>query len=137
MGLGRHLIIEMYDCDPLLLDNIDFIEQILIEAAKATKSTILWYKFHKFQPQGVTGIVIVAESHLSIHTWPEFGYAAIDVFTCGTHTDPWKALDVLKEAFKPKRMSVLEIKRGIITSISEVREDMVSHVSKELIGIRE
>lgn len=120
VGLGRHLIIEMYDCDPIVLDSIDVLKNALVEAAKATNSKVLWHKFHKFYPQGVTGVVIVAESHLSIHTWPEFGYAAIDIFTCGTHTNPWKALEVLKSVLKPKRMSVLEIKRGILTFEEEV-----------------
>jgi len=119
VGLGRHLIIEIYDCDPLVLDSINHIKGVLIDAAKATNSTVLWHKFHKFSPQGVTGVVVVAESHLSIHTWPEYGYAAIDVFTCGSNTDPWKALEILKGAFKPKRISVLEIKRGLLAENEE------------------
>ena len=114
VGLGRHLVIEMYECRPELLDDVDYLREVLIEAAKATRSTILWSRFHKFSPQGVTGIVTVAESHLSIHTWPEYGYAAVDVFTCGSHTDPWRALEVIREALRPGRVSVLEIRRGIL-----------------------
>jgi len=119
VGLGRHLIIEMYDCDPKLLDSIERIRVALVEAAEAAGSTVLGHSFHKFYPQGVTGIVVVAESHLSIHTWPEHSYAAIDVFTCGDHTDPWKALEVLKKALKPGRISVMEIKRGLLVSGEE------------------
>ena len=119
VGLGRHLIIEMYDCDPKLLDSIERIRVALVEAAEAAGSMVLGHSFHKFYPQGVTGIVVVAESHLSIHTWPEHSYAAIDVFTCGDHTDPWKALEVLKKALKPGRISVMEIKRGLLVSGEE------------------
>lgn len=119
VGLGRHLIIEMYDCDPKLLDSIEKIRAAFVEAAEAAGSTVLGHSFHKFYPQGITGIVVVAESHLSIHTWPEHSYAAIDVFTCGNHTNPWKALEVLKRALKPGRISVMEIRRGLLVSEEE------------------
>jgi len=114
VGLGRHLIVEMYNCPWKYLDSLNYIREKMIEAAEASNSIILNYNFHKFSPQGVTGVVIVSESHLSIHTWPEYGYAAIDIFTCGKHTDPWKALEVLKNALKPKNMNVIEFKRGIL-----------------------
>ena len=85
VGLGRHLVVEMYDCDIKVLDSINLIRQALLEAARAANSTVLGDYFHKFYPQGVTGVVVVAESHLSIHTWPEYGFAAVDIFTCGEH----------------------------------------------------
>ncbi|MCD6368273.1 MAG: adenosylmethionine decarboxylase [Thermoproteales archaeon] len=122
VGLGRHLVVEMYDCDIKVLDSINLIRQALLEAARAANSTVLGDYFHKFYPQGVTGVVVVAESHLSIHTWPEYGFAAVDIFTCGEHTEPWRALEVLKKTLKPRRMMVMEMKRGLYEVISKSEE---------------
>lgn len=130
MGLGRHLVVEMYDCNPSILDSLETIRQALLEAAKAANSMVLGDYFHKFSPQGVTGVVIVAESHLSIHTWPEFGFAALDIFTCGKHADPWKALEVVKDALKPKRIMVIEMARGLCETISEAEETNLSETDK-------
>jgi len=114
VGLGKHLIVEMYDCDVKVLDSIDLLRKALLEAAKSTKSTIIREFFHKFSPQGVTGVIVIAESHITIHTWPEYNYAAIDIFTCGEHTEPWAAVGVLKRALKPGRTVLMEIKRGLL-----------------------
>lgn len=114
MGLGRQLIVELFGCDRDLLDSIDKLRRALIEAAKASRSTVIGHVFHKFSPQGVSGVIVIAESHLAIHTWPEYGYAAVDIFTCGKHTDPWGALAVIKEALKPKRIAVMEVRRGLM-----------------------
>jgi len=114
VGLGRQLIVELFGCDRDLLDSIDKLRRALIEAAKASRSTVIGHVFHKFSPQGVSGVIVIAESHLAIHTWPEYGYAAVDIFTCGKHTDPWGALAVIKEALKPKRIAVMEVRRGLM-----------------------
>ena len=111
--LGRHLIAELYECDSNLLNDIRFVERALIDAARATNSTVIAHSLHKFKPHGVSGYVLVAESHISIHTWPEYGYAAVDVFTCGQHTRPWEGLKLLKERFRASRMSVIELSRGV------------------------
>ena len=114
--LGKHLICEAYGVDAGLLRDIEYLRQVLIRAAEATGSTVLGDFFHKFEAdgEGVTGVVAIAESHLSIHTWPEYRYAAIDIFTCGDHVDPWKGLDVVKTTLKPVRIHTSEITRGMI-----------------------
>jgi len=112
-GVGRHLIVEMYECDPLALDSLEAVKFALLDAAVASNSTVIGYEFYRFKPHGISGYVLIAESHISVHTWPELGYAAVDVFTCGEHTDPWKGLEILKERFKARKMTVLEIVRGV------------------------
>ena len=116
-ALGRHLLAEFFECDPKALDNLQFIEKVMKNAAIVSGATIINVSFHKFEPQGVSGVVVISESHLSIHTWPEYGYAAIDLFTCGDKVDPWKAYEYLKEIFKSKRTKVEEIKRGLYKEI--------------------
>ena len=111
-GLGKHLIVELFECDSDALDSVETIERALIEAAIASGSTIVNHGFYRFKPHGVSGYVLIAESHISIHTWPEYGYAAVDVFTCGDRTNPWEGLEVLKKYLKAKRISVIEITRG-------------------------
>jgi len=113
-GLGRHLIVEMWGVDPGLLDDEARLRELLVEAARRAGGKIIGVLFHKFEPQGVTGVVAIAESHISIHTWPEFGYAAMDIFTCGSHVDPWRAFELAREELKPKNVNVFEIKRGLL-----------------------
>ncbi|MCD6509109.1 MAG: adenosylmethionine decarboxylase [Thermoprotei archaeon] len=115
--LGRHIIAEFIGCPPSVLDDIEVLKEELVKAAEIAGATVLGDAFHKFKPYGVTGVVIVGESHLSIHTWPEYGYAALDIFTCGNHVDPWKAYEVLKEVLKPKYVSVMELRRGVDVGI--------------------
>ena len=122
VGLGRHLIVEMYSCNPKVLDSIKIVRETLIKGAKESNSIVLGDYFHKFTPQGVTGVVVVAESHLAIHTWPEYKYAAVDIFTCGNHTDPWKALEVIRKVFKPEKINVIELKRGLLDTEEYFKE---------------
>jgi S-adenosylmethionine decarboxylase len=112
--LGRHVILELYGCSPMLLDDEAFIKNVLTEAVRKANGNICGVFFHKFNPQGVTGVVLISESHVTIHTWPEYGYAAIDVFTCGERMDPWKACEHIVESFKPSSVNALEIKRGLL-----------------------
>ncbi|WP_041083100.1 adenosylmethionine decarboxylase [Thermotoga profunda] len=111
-SLGRHLIAEFYDCDQKALDDVVLVEQKMKDAAIVAGATIVGSSFHRFLPYGVSGVVVISESHLTIHTWPEYGYAAIDLFTCGEDTNPWRAFDYLKEAFNAKRTQVFEHTRG-------------------------
>jgi len=111
-ALGRHLLVELYGCDPEVLNDKERVEKIMTEAAKRCGATIVQSVFHLFNPHGVSGVVVIAESHLAIHTWPEYGYAAVDVFTCGTRVDPWKAHEYIKEQLKAERYSTLEMTRG-------------------------
>jgi S-adenosylmethionine decarboxylase len=85
----------------------------MIEAAQEANATVLTHAFHRFQPHGVSGVVVIQESHLSIHTWPESGYAAVDFYTCGDHTDPWRACEYAAKKFGAKTMLTTEVKRGI------------------------
>ena len=114
-ALGLHLILELKECRPDLLDDMDFVQQTLLNAAEATGATIIGKTFHKFAPQGVTGVVAIAESHVCIHTWPEYGYAAADIFTCGENFSPRAAAALIAEAFESKDPDFQEVTRGILT----------------------
>ncbi len=106
---GAHLIIDLRGASRL--DDVDFIERTLIEAAEVAGATLLHTHCHPFTGGGVSGVAVLAESHISIHTWPEHGYAALDVFMCG-RCDPKDTIPVLKRAFQPKRIDVNELMRG-------------------------
>ncbi len=109
---GSHLLIDLWEAERL--DDLEHIEASLRDAVEAVGATILRVDLHHFtENDGVSGVVVLAESHMSIHTWPEIGYAALDVFVCGD-CDPFKALPVLKAAFRPGRIQVAEQKRGLM-----------------------
>lgn len=112
-ALGRHVLAEMYGCEFELLNDIKRVEENMVKAALEAGAEVREFVFHKFSPQGVSGVVIISESHLAIHTWPELGYAAVDVFTCGENVDPWDACNYLVEKFKAGNMTATEVKRGI------------------------
>ncbi|SYZ72817.1 S-adenosylmethionine decarboxylase proenzyme [Candidatus Zixiibacteriota bacterium] len=118
--LGRHLLAELTECSSEALNNRPELEKIMIEAARHSGATVVDSVFHHYNPQGLSGIVVIAESHISIHTWPEYGYAAVDCFTCGTSVDPWKALEYLKEALGCRKVQVKDLNRGIPSSKDEV-----------------
>lgn len=113
-NIGRHVIAELQDCNKDILDDEVKVEEIMVAAANKAKATVLKTYFHKFSPVGVTGVVVLAESHISIHSWPELGYAAIDVFTCGKVLKPQVAIDHLIKKLKCKNPMITEMKRGII-----------------------
>ncbi len=112
--LGHQLIAELYGCDAARLADVDAIRTAMLEAAHSAGCTIVTQAFHHFSPYGVSGAVIVAESHLAIHTWPEYGYAAVDVFTCGEAAEPDKALEVLRRALNATTLSATEMRRGAV-----------------------
>lgn len=112
-AFGIHCICELYDCPRELLNDVGFVTGALKEAADAGLSTLLHEVSHKFHPQGVTALGLIAESHLAIHTWPEFGYAAVDVFTCGRRASAEKACLHLARAFQAKRHSLRKLDRGL------------------------
>ena len=116
-AIGTHLLLELGRCDRELLDNINYIENVMISAANEAGATIVGKSFHKFEPRGVTGIVAIAESHLCIHTWPEHGYAAVDIFTCGTSFKPRKASELIVEQLHCANPSVTEIERGPLSEV--------------------
>ncbi len=111
-SLGSHLLIELFDCDGDTLKTETCVGDTMRSAAVESKATVVEQSFHEFKPYGVSGAVIIQESHYTIHTWPEHGYAAIDLFYCGGTVHVQKAVDVLIERFKPKRMKFLVVRRG-------------------------
>ncbi len=113
-GLGKHLIVELYGCKRQLIDDLNHIKTVMIKAATMAKATVISHDFHKFAPHGVTGVLILAESHFAIHTWPEFGYCAVDLFTCGDLTDNDAALDIIKTEFEAQHYSASQMVRGIL-----------------------
>ncbi|MFN5118802.1 MAG: adenosylmethionine decarboxylase [Cyanobacteriota bacterium] len=110
-AVGKHCILELYDCDSSRLDDEAFLRDTITTAAKRAGATLLNLITHRFEPQGVTGLALLAESHISIHTWPESGYAAVDVFTCGDHTMPEKACQILWEELGSKRHKLTSFRR--------------------------
>jgi len=111
--LGRHILAEIYGCEFDALNDVQNVQETMINAALEAGAEVREYVFHKFSPQGISGVVVISESHLTIHTWPELGYAAIDVFTCGDRVDPWDACNYLSEHFGAKYVKAHETKRGI------------------------
>lgn len=112
-ALGKQILVEFYDCDQSKLNDVSYIENSLIQATKASNATIISHNFHKFSPYGISGVVVIAESHVAIHTWPEYNYAAVDIFTCGDTIDPWIIQEHLKDYFESKNVSSMEMKRGL------------------------
>lgn len=113
-SLGKHLIVELYECNYERINDVVQVERIVTEAVKLSNATIVQPVFHQFSPHGVSGVVVIAESHFSIHTWPEYGYCALDIFTCGDQIDSDASLEFLKREFRAKNMSVMDIKRGML-----------------------
>jgi len=114
-ALGTHLLVELKDCNSKLLNDLKKIEEILVTAAKEAKATIIESRFHKFSPFGISGVVVIAESHLTIHTWPEYGYAAVDIFTCGETLQPSVAAAHIIGKLQSKNPSMVEMKRGLLS----------------------
>ena len=113
-SLGRHMLLELYQCPQDILDSVPVIEKILLDVVERIKATFVSKSFHRFSPQGVSGVVVISESHITIHTWPEHGYAAIDVFTCDEKIDYRLVEDLLVEKFQSAKHQVQTIKRGEI-----------------------
>lgn len=106
---GVHLLIDLYGASHL--SDIAFIEKTMRRCVEASRATLLHIHLHRFEPDGVSGVAVLAESHISVHTWPETGYAAFDVFMCG-NTDPEVCIDIMREAFEAERAEVKEVLRG-------------------------
>ena len=113
--LGLHLLLELKECNPQLLDDLDYVRNALYGAAEGVRAHVIGESFHQFSPQGVTGILSIAESHISIHTWPEYSYAAADIFTCGSTFQPQDAAQILIDLFESKAPEITEVRRGLLT----------------------
>ncbi len=129
--LGRHILVEFFGCTPDIMNDVIKIETSMVSAAREADATVINSTFHHFSPYGVSGVVVIQESHLAIHTWPEYGYAAVDVFTCGDHVNPWICYDYLKKAFEAEYGSAMELNRGQVDLLKRVNID---HLTKERQG---
>ena len=112
LPLGHHILADFYNCDPQKLDDVEQIRTFMHEAAVNAGATIVQENFHKYAPVGVSGVVVIQESHLTIHTWPECAYAAVDLFTCGTNVRPWTAFDYLQERLGCAKVEYSDLMRG-------------------------
>lgn len=111
--LGKHIIVELSGCCQEQINEVNNVQKIMLEAAQKANANVIKSVFHKFSPVGVSGVVVISESHLSIHTWPELGYAAIDIYTCGNSTKPFRACYYLAQKFKAQKIKATYILRGI------------------------
>ncbi len=111
-SLGRHILVEFHGCSAEVLNDVPRIEQSMLAAAEQSGATIISSVFHHFSPFGVSGVIVIQESHLAIHTWPEYRYAAVDLFTCGDSVNPWVSYESLKTAFEAAHGSAIELNRG-------------------------
>ena len=112
VDVGHQIVLDLYDCARERLDSVDVVRTALIQTARAIGVTIVEAVFHKFSPWGVSGVVVIAESHLAIHTWPERRYAAVDIFTCGSSVDVHRATRYLQRVFQAERVVKKEFRRG-------------------------
>ena len=128
---GRHLLLEMWDCNREILEDAEKITQIMCDAASDAGATVIKSICHEFNPPGITAVAILSESHISVHTWPIEGYVAVDIFTCGTVADPQLAINGLLEGFEPKDHTSVEIKRGS----PFIKETLLSKVCSTTQGV--
>lgn len=112
IALGLHVIADLYRCDPAVLDDEAAIRGHMLAAAERCGATIVTSCFHRFSPHGISGVVVIAESHLAIHSWPEHGFAAVDLFTCGDTLRPRICFEYLRAAFRSERHVVRTLPRG-------------------------
>lgn len=117
---GQHLLVEYHGCDVNILDSVQAIERVMNRAAEAAGATVVTSTFHRFAPHGVSGVVVIEESHLSIHTWPECGYAAVDFYTCGD-CEPARAHQLLTDALSASRSEVMQVHRGLFPAEASMR----------------
>ncbi len=112
-SLGHHYIVEASGCDPKVISDVSQVQQILVKAAELAGAKVRAVSFHAFPPTGVSGVVVISESHISTHTWPEYGYGALDFYTCGEQVDAEKGFFYAVEAFGASSSQITEITRGI------------------------
>jgi len=109
---AKHLLVELHECAPVILDDLEAVALLMHRGAQAAGATVVGEAFHRYFPQGVTGVLVLEESHFSVHTWPEAGYAALDFYTCGA-LEPERAARVVAEGLVARRVSLLEVTRGL------------------------
>jgi len=131
-GLGEHVLLELFDCDAEILNSKEKVGYILRRAADVAQAHVVGDFFHEFSPHGISGILVISESHFSIHTWPEYNYAAVDLFSCGDSLNMKGAVDYLKEGLKSKKTTILEIKRGVL----DLPPEEITHKPKAITKVR-
>jgi len=112
-SIGHHYIVEASGCDPKIISSVEKVQQILVKAAEISGAHVWAVSVSKFPPKGVSGVIVISESHISTHTWPEYGYGALDFYTCGDAVDPEKGIFYAVEAFGASTSHITEITRGI------------------------
>ena len=110
--LGKHYLLDLKDCSKNRLDDMDYIKGVLSDVAKEAGTAVIGESFHQFLPQGLSGVVLITGAHLCIHTWPEYGYAAIDIFTHGDSFSADEASRLIVEKLESKNPAIVELKRG-------------------------
>ena len=108
------MLLELKDCDKEVLNDLTLLRDTLLSAAREAGATVVGESFYQFTPQGVSGAVLLAESHLFLHTWPEHGYAAVDIFTCGDSVKPEVAAELIIKVLRAKNPTIIELERGIL-----------------------
>ncbi len=124
--LGTHLLVEYHGCDLAVLNDIAAVRSMMRTAAEAAGATVVAEVFQPFAPQGITGVIVIEESHFSVHTWPECGYAAVDFYTCGDCV-PQRADAVLREALRPESVEVMLVRRGVKGSAKSIHVEEHTH----------
>lgn len=120
--LAHHVLLDLYGCDKALLNDEDFLHDLFLKTAEELKCTLIEDVFHRFSPQGVSGVLVIAESHLSIHTWPELGYASIDLFTCSDPSELRRMPEILASALSAERFDFKDHERGILKPRASVAQ---------------
>lgn len=128
-SLGRHIIIELYNCNQEKIDDVLVVQATMEKAAVEAGATLINTTFHHFAPFGVSGVVVIQESHLSVHTWPEYGFASVDIFTCGESVDPWQAVGIIQNAFEASHHSAVEMLRGQKSQLKKVDAQKYTHTN--------
>lgn len=113
-NIGHQVLIDIYECDYERMENMEYIQDMMFELAKILKTNIRKIAFEKFNPYGISGVLIISESHITIHTWPEYRYVGIDIFTCSKKVEYNSAIDFLLKKLDTKKYEIKEIQRGKI-----------------------
>lgn len=119
--IGKHLTVDMYGCSFEQLESVEFIKDAILTALSEAHLTLLNFISHKFEPQGLTALTLLAEGHISVHSYPNMGYAAIDVFICGDQNTPEHVVRTLSRLFRPEKTKTTHIRRGDFGSISDMK----------------
>lgn len=111
-ALGYHTLVELYECNSEKINNTNFVKETLLEATKIANLSVVKTVLHNFNPIGVSGVIVIEESHVAIHTWPEYNYVALDFFTCNTSYNLSESIKYIKNKFNSKKIEIKELKRG-------------------------